>query len=175
MSKLNAWRPLLITLILVGIAVLVPMAAAAGTITVKTVPWVATNPLIPHDTWSGATVTLKGTADQQGSNITYVWDFGDGSAVATGIVSNQYDIEAQHVYTGTSGTIYTARLTVTNQTTGDTGTQTYYVAIRDKTLQIEVNVAIDNGLWYEHQKPQPLHRQLWPARRRLDWGDGRQS
>ena len=151
MSKLNAWRPLLITLILVGIAVLVPMAAAAGTITVKTVPWVATNPLIPHDTWSGATTTLKGTADQQGNNVTYTWDFGDGSAVATGTVGNKYVIEAPHVYNGATGTIYTARLTVTNQTTGDTGTQTYFVAIRDKTLQIEVNVAIDNGLWYLHK------------------------
>ena len=146
MSKLNAWRPLLIALIVIGI----PVLAAAGTINVKTVPWVATNPLIPHDIWSGTFITLKGTADQQGGSVVWVWDFGDGSN-ATGTVGNQYAIEAQHVYTGTAGTIYTARLTVTNNNTGDTGTQVTYVAIRNKSLSVEVNRAIDEGLWYLHK------------------------
>jgi hypothetical protein len=154
MSKLNAWRPLLIALVGLGIAALGSIPAAAGTITVKTVPWVATNPLIPHDTWNGATITLKGTADQQersGNHVTYIWDFGDGST-ASGTVSNQYIIEAQHVYTGAIGTIYTARLSVTNQATGDTGSQVTYIAVRAKTLDVEVNRAIDEGLWYEHKQ-----------------------
>ena len=115
MSKLNLWRPLLTCILVVCIAALVPTTAyGAGVINVKTVPWVASNPLIPHDTWSGATITLKGTADQQGGNDVYTWDFGDGSQVATGTVGNMYVIEAQHVYNGTPGTIFTARLTVTN-------------------------------------------------------------
>ena len=33
---------------------------------VKTVPWVASNELIPHSTYAGRTVTLKGTCDQTG-------------------------------------------------------------------------------------------------------------
>lgn len=153
MSKLSAWRPLLTAFVLVGMAALAPPAATAA-INVKTVPWVATNPLIPHDTWSGATITLKGTADQQtqtGNPVTYMWDFGDGTN-AGGTVTDQYIIEAKHAYTGPTGTIYTARLTVTNQTTAETGSQVTYIAVRDKSLQVEVNRAIDEGLWYEHKQ-----------------------
>ena len=84
--------------------------ASAAPPVVKTVPWVATNPLIPHDTWSGKQITLKGTADVQGAAIQYTWDFGDGSPVATGTVTNMYAVEALHAYTGAPGTIFTARL-----------------------------------------------------------------
>jgi len=131
-------------------AMLVPVAAVAQAPVVKTVPWVASNPLIPHDTWSGKQITLKGTANVQGANIQYTWDFGDGSPVATGIVTNQYVIQATHTYTGAAGTVFTARLTVQNTTTGLSGSQVYFVGIRDRTLDVEVNVAIDQGLWYLH-------------------------
>jgi hypothetical protein len=59
-----------------------------------------------------------------------------------------YAIEASHAYTGTAGTVFTARLTVRNTTTTESGNKEYYVAIRDKNLQTEANVAIDEGLWY---------------------------
>lgn len=122
--------------------------------TVKTVPWVASDPLIPHDTWSGKLITLKGTSDSQtggGSTYDYSWDFGDGSPVATGSVNNKYAIQATHAYTGADGTIFTARLTVRNATTGETGSKPYYVRIEPKTLPVEVNVAIDEALWYLHK------------------------
>ena len=125
--------------------------AAAADPVVRTVPWVASNPLIPHDTWSGKEVTLKGTADIDGADIEYTWDFGDGSPVATGTVSNRYAIEARHTYTGTPGTVFVARLTVQNTATGETGSKEYFVQIREQTLEIEVNVAIDEGLWYLHK------------------------
>jgi len=115
---------------------------------VKTVPWVATNPLIPHDTYTGKQITLKGTADVQGATIQYTWDFGDGSPVATGTVANRYAVQASHAYTGATGTVFTARLTVQNTGTGETGSKEYYVQMRDKTLPVEVNIAIDEGLWY---------------------------
>ncbi len=118
---------------------------------VKTVPWVASNPLIPHDAWSGKQITLKGSADVQGGNIASTWDFGDGSPVTTGTVNDQYIIEATHTYTGAVGAIFTARLTVQNTTTGETGSREYYVQLRDKTLQVEVNVAVDEGLWRLHK------------------------
>lgn len=126
-------------------------AACAAPPVVKTVPWVASNPLIPHTTWTGKSVRLKGTCDQQGANLAWFWDFGDGSAVATGTVSNRFAIEASHAYTGASGTVFTARLTVTNTTTGETGNKAYYVVLQDKTLDVEVNAAIDEGLWYLHK------------------------
>lgn len=126
-------------------------AALAAPPVVKTVPWVATNPLIPHDTWSGKTITLKGTADMQGANIQYSWDFGDGSPPAVGPVTNMNVIEATHIYTGSDGDVFTARLTVENTATAETGSQTYFVAIRNQTLETEVNIAIDEGLWNLHK------------------------
>lgn len=137
-----------LALILTCAVLLLPSVSSAAPPVVKTVPWVATNPLIPHDTWSGKSITMKGTADVQGAGFTYTWDFGDGSPVATGTVTNRYAIQANHVYTGTAGTIFTARLTVQNTGTGETGSREYYVEIRDKTLPVEVNIAIDEALWY---------------------------
>jgi hypothetical protein len=125
--------------------------ASAAPPVVKTVPWVATNSLIPHDTWSGKQITLKGTADVQGGTIQYTWDFGDGSPVATGSVGNMYVIEATHTYTGAVGTIFTARLTVQDTVSGDTGSALYFVQIQSQSLDVEVNVAIDEGLWYLHK------------------------
>lgn len=136
--------PIILGLILGGVA---EVCLAAPPV-VKTVPWVATNPLIPHDTWSGKTITLKGTSDVQGAGFTWTWDFGDGSPVATGTVINKYAVQASHAYTGAANTIFTARLTVQNTGTGETGSKEYYVEIRDKTLAVEVNIAIDEGLWY---------------------------
>ena len=144
------WRSVAFVAVLVAFGAILPSVAEAQPV-VKTVPWVSTNPLIPHDTWSGKSITLKGTADVQGANIQYTWDFGDGSPVATGTVTNQYAIEAPHVYTGATGTTFTARLTILNTTTGQSASRPYFVAVRDQTLETEVNVAIDAGLWYLHK------------------------
>jgi hypothetical protein len=138
-------------LLLVAINLTLGVTAFAVPPVVKTVPWVASNPLIPHDTWSGKSIRLKGTCDMQGANIQYTWDFGDGTPVATGTVTNMYAIEASHAYTGPVGTVYTARLTVQNTSTGETANSPYYVAIRTQMLDTEVNVAIDEGLWWLHK------------------------
>jgi hypothetical protein len=136
----------------VSLLVILSQSAFAAPPVVKTVPWVATNPLIPHDSWSGKSIRLKGTSDVQGATIQYMWDFGDGSPVATGTVSNMFAIEASHVYTVIADQIFTARLTVTNTSSGEFGSKEYYVKVRaTKTLAIEVNVAIDEGLWYLHK------------------------
>ena len=79
---LPAWSGTLVVF-LASIA-LVGIAQAAPPL-VKTVPWVASNPLIPHDIFNGEQTTLKGATDIQGAGIQYVWDFGDGSPVATGM------------------------------------------------------------------------------------------
>ncbi len=139
-------------LVLLSAAALIdssPVSAAAPL--VKTVPWVAANPLIPHDTWDGKLITLKGTCDRQGANFQYVWDFGDGSPEATGKIVDQYAIEARHIYSGTVGTVFTARLTVHDTSTGETANKPYFVVVREKSLPVEVNVAIDEGLWYLHK------------------------
>ena len=120
---------------------------------VRTVPWVPANPLIPHDTWatpSARTISLKGvcTIPTPYSNFEFWWDYGDGGSSAITTVGNPNNLEWTHAYTGGSGTIYTARLYVRDKTTGETANGTYFVAVRDKTLDVEVNVAIDEGLWW---------------------------
>lgn len=147
----NSRRSIPKTLIILAALFLLAGSALAAPPVVKTVPWVVSNPLIPHDAWAGKTVTLKGTSDVEGANIQYTWDFGDGAPVANGVVSNRYVIEATHVYAGAVGTVFTATLTVRNSTTGETGTGKYYIAMRAKDLGVEVNVAIDEGLWYLHK------------------------
>ena len=137
--------------LLAALLSVVSFTAAAAPPIVKTVPWVATNALIPHDTWSGKAIRLKGTADVQGTSIEYTWDFGDGSPVQTGTVANRYAIEASHAYTGNVGDVFAARLTVQDTASGETGSANYYVQIRDRDLEVEVNVAIDEGLWYLHK------------------------
>lgn len=142
---------LIALLALLVMAGMLSESAFAAPPTVKTVPWVSSNTLIPHDTFAGKAIRLKGTSDVQGATIQYAWDFGDGSPVATGTVSNMYVIEASHVYAGAVGTVWTARLTVQNTATGETGNKAYYVEMRAKNLSSEVNVAIDEGLWYLHK------------------------
>lgn len=137
-----------------GLLVILSQPIFAAVPVVKTVPWVASNALIPHDTWIGKSIRLKGTSDQQGASFIYTWDFGDGSPVVTGTVTNKYAIEASHVYTsGAVGSVYQATLTVqdTSIPAPNTGSAKYYVAIQTKSLPVEVNVAIDEGLWYLHK------------------------
>jgi hypothetical protein len=127
---------------------------------VKTVPWVPGSPLIPHDTWSGKTITVKGACIPSSAAVHhYTWDFGDGTT-ATGDVNlgSPWNIGATHAYTGATGSVVTARLTVTDSLSGNSATTPYYIAIRDKSLPVEVNIAIDEGLWYLHttQSRDPL-------------------
>jgi hypothetical protein len=124
---------------------------------VKTVPWVANNPLIPHDAFAGEAHTFKGTVSPTDAasvaNFEFSWDFGDGSATAFAAVTNAYVVEASHTYAaGTAtGTIFTAKLTVRDKNTGESDTENYFVTIQTKSLATEVNVAIDRGLWWLHK------------------------
>ena len=85
----------------------------------------------------------------------YTWDFGDGSPVATGIVINKYVIEAPTPTAGSVGTIFTARLTVQNHSTGETGSKEYYVVIQDKALQGGGERGHRRGALVPAQKPEP--------------------
>jgi PKD repeat protein len=118
------------------------------------VPASAVNPVVPHDTWSGLEITLKGTAhdpDGDGDLATYEWDFGDGSPVESGAVTDPYAIEARHTYVGSLGDLFIATLTVTDLS-GETDSDQYLVEIKDGAdLTVKVNVAIDEGLWRLHK------------------------
>jgi len=117
---------------------------------------------VPHDAWIGKEIILKGTAhDEDGDStmVAYKWDFGDGYSTDWISGVNPYITEAKHTYTGTMadgtpygvGKYFTAWLHV-RDADGLVGQDSYFIGIRDKTLDVEVNVAIDDGLWWLHKQ-----------------------
>jgi hypothetical protein len=135
----------------------------------STVPAVASNLSSSHNSWSGNQVTLKGAliTSNPTDTFTYDWDPGDGTAHCTGTVTNVYVIPCVHTYTGTVGQSFTAVLKVTDTTLNlvsplasncpvnnpsITNGACYYTQLFNPppNLPVEVNNAIDNGLWYLH-------------------------
>ena len=151
--KISSWRS-----ILAGMLVVTPMF---GAVTVLTVPWDPTTPLSPHTAYPisavlEATVVLSATVPSavgSADSFTVKWHFGDGSPDVSFPLANPYDISTTHQYPASSGvgTAWTAVVTVTDNTTMQTGTANYYVTQQQNNLSSRVNVAIDSGLWYMHQ------------------------
>lgn len=137
-------------------------ASHGSTPNVICVPFHGEKPAVPHDAWIGKEIILKGTAhDKDGDStlVAYKWDFGDGYSTDWISGVNPYIIEAKHTYTGIMadgtpygvGKYFTAWLYVKDNE-GLIGKDCYFIAIRDKTLDVEVNVALDNGLWWLHKQ-----------------------
>ena len=63
-------------------------------------------------------------------------------------MTNRHNLGARHTYAGTSGHRLHGEGDRRNTSTGDATTKLYFVIIREKVLQVEVNIAIDEGLWY---------------------------
>jgi len=142
----------------VGLSAQVPQANA--------VPFVASNPTSPHTSWSGNSVILKGTLTSSAwgtDTFTYDWNPGDGGTHCTGTVTNQFDIECAYTYTGSVGTVFNAILTITDTTNSlvsppsncppsITQGACYYTSLNapPPNLPVEVNNAIDDGLWFLH-------------------------
>ncbi len=134
----------------------------------NTVPFVASNPTSPHTSWTGNPVTLKGTLTSSAfgtDTFTYDWNPGDGGAHCTGTVTNQFVISCAHTYNGAVGTVYTAVLTITDTSNGLISPPAncppsvahgacYYTSLNapPPNLPVEINNAIDNGLWYLHMQ-----------------------
>ncbi len=151
-------------------------AATSTTVEVRNavvaVPW-AFEPLsggeIPHDTWSGKAIRLKAVyfGPQPAGELTYTWTFGDGSAPETGAVTDKRVIETMHTYNAATGAIFRATITI-EDTVGGTWSDDYFVIVSDQSLDTEVNVAIDEGLWFLHKSQQPAgnwnsYENGWPT------------
>ncbi|MBC8165134.1 MAG: PKD domain-containing protein, partial [Bryobacteraceae bacterium] len=134
-----------VTLLAVGIST----NAYAVVPVIKTVRAAAADPLRPHPGYPGKTLILKATANAGGAPMSYDWDFGDGSPHVTGPVSDPYIVEATHSY-GSIGS-FTAILKVTNTSTAEFAIANYSIQVSAKTLATEVNIAIEDGLWYLHK------------------------
>lgn len=95
--------------------------------------------------WAGNPLAVWGAVEWGSSNSgNYVWNFGDGSPDATGVVTNAMDIAVTHTYAA-AGT-YFATLTVTdgNSLSGAAQVRVDVVAVPDN--QTLINSAIERGL-----------------------------
>lgn len=125
----------------------------SGPLTVITVPWVATAPLIPHDTYNGKEITLKAMARGGDGTYFYEWDFdGDGVYDFSDTTNDRYDLSAKYTYPDQFfDKIFIARIRVSSG--DDVITAEYPVrAHATATRSVKVNVAIDEALWWLHQK-----------------------
>ena len=81
-----------------------------------------------------------------------MWDPGDGSPAIPVSFANPRVLEASHAYTGVNNQPFTATLTVTDSC-GNTVADTYKIqVVAPQSLDVEVNMAIDRGLWYLHKR-----------------------
>lgn len=134
------------------IAVIGLTANAWAQLEVKTVPWRG-NPGQPHQVFSGGTLTLQGVASVPvGCTLsTAVWDPGDGSAPINVSFATPRVLEATHTYTGLNNQPYVATLTVTDSC-GNQASDTFRIVVLPQTLDVDVNMAVDRGLWYLHKR-----------------------
>lgn len=137
---------------LVGVsAVWAAGAAQAQDLHVVTVPWLG-NPNNAHQVFDGGELILQGTAllDAGCSIVSATWDPGDGTGPVAVPTGDPRALELAHTYNGSDGQPYTAVLSVTD-TCGNTVTDNFRVVVRNKSLEVEVNMAIDHGLWRLHK------------------------
>jgi hypothetical protein len=153
-------RILSIIAVFVLLVVMLPVAtapaSAASPPQAICVPWQPTNPSIPHYTYSGKAITLKAIA--RGTCTQFRWDYGDGSPVmAWTNIANSYNLGVTHTYTGAVGQSFIATVYVRDGASGTPVSDTYPITIFDASdpsvssnLDVKVNIAIDEGLWYLH-------------------------
>ena len=133
-----------------------PTCLLAAPPQVVCVPQVPSDLLVPHDTWSGESAILKGIAKDDDGDLSggsFYWDFGDGEKSTPQSITNPDNLSITHTYDADPGTLYIARLYVTDAA-GETSSDDYRILVKEKTLDVEVNKAIDDGLWWLHTHKQ---------------------
>lgn len=156
MRRKTSTRVLFCTLAVLLLVSTVAMAAAP---TVVTVPWRGALNL-DHETYNGKLIHLKGIARGVAlSGATASWTPGDGHAPIAATVNPDatgfdFDLSVTYTYPNSpNGTPYPATLTVCNNTSGantDCASSTYRVKVRTRSLDVEIDIAIDEGLWWLH-------------------------
>jgi hypothetical protein len=122
--------------------------------TVVAVPWAGAESK-PHQVYPGGALVLQAVSTKDGLGApaplqSATWDPGDGTGPISISVSNPRALEYTHVYNGPVGTPYTATIVGTDAK-GNTYSDTFRVMMVAKTLEAEVNMAIDKGLWRIHK------------------------
>jgi hypothetical protein len=120
------------------------------------VPWVPTNVALPHYTYTGRSITIKGIARYAGAGAQYRWDFGDGTSTSYAAIGDPYNLGVAHTYTGNVNQLFVATLYVKNSA-GTVSTSTYPVQIYISTdltdpnqMDVRIAVAEDEALWNMH-------------------------
>ena len=116
-----------------------------------TVPWLG-DPALPHQVYDGGSLVLQGSA-WPAAGCTLVaasWDPGDGSPAVAVSRADPRVLELRHSYHGTPGTRYTALLTASDSC-GHSCVDSFEVELRARSLDVEVNMAIDKALWSLHR------------------------
>lgn len=149
--KTKFLRFLSLKMFLMMTLILIAGAGYARALEVTTVPWVPSNPNFPHDTYNGVSTRFMAIARGGSGTYSYEWDFnGDGTYDYSNTTSNPYDLSTTHTYPfQASDRLFIARIRVTSGT--EAATAEYRVIVHEpETLEVRVNRAIDNALWYLH-------------------------
>ncbi len=136
-------------------------AEAQAVLRVVPVPWVATDPTIPHQAYNGHATTLKAIARGGNGSYSVEWDpEGDGTYLPAVVRTNRYDLSMRFDYPAQAVTAtFQARIRVTSG--AETVTAIYPVRVfadvpadpalaTDRQLQVMRSVAVDDALWYLH-------------------------
>ena len=133
-----------------------PASLLAAVPQVICVPQLPSDLLVPHETWSGEPTILKGVARDEDGDLTggtYYWKLGDGEESLPQSITNPDNLAVTHTYAADPDTLFIARLHVTD-TNGESSSDQYRILIKAKTLDVEVNKAIDDGLWWLYKRKQ---------------------
>ena len=135
--------------------VMMPSLSALAVPQAICVPWKSDESL-PHWTYDGATIRLKGIA--RGDATEYKWEYGDGGETAWMPIANPYNLAVQHAYNGVPDQLFIATLRVRNGG-GEESSDTYPIRMFVSTdlrnndhLEVRRNMAIDEGLWWLHTR-----------------------
>ena len=94
------------------------------------------------------------------------WDPGDGSGPQAITFSNSRVLELTHTYTGSDSTTFFATIAVNDGTT--TATDTFKVQIVARSLDSEVNMAVDRALWHNYAMTLAVDALPYHPRQALD-------
>ena len=127
------------------------------------VPWVATDPTVPHAAYNGHATTFKAIA--RGGDGTYLveWDYdGDGVYDSIATRTDRYDLSEAFTFpVQAADRTFVATLRVTSA--GQTAFGSYPVRVfadvpgdfalaTDRQVQVMRSVSIDDGLWFLHKQ-----------------------
>lgn len=126
--------------------------ASAAVDRILCVPWQG-NPNAPHTAISDQPVQLNAVlyGDATGGNVTFTWDFQDGTAPVSATVSvpanGIYNLQVTHTFAGAA-----LNSTYDTQLSADGKTDTYKIIIGPDNNNSKTNIAIDKALWYLHKE-----------------------